>query len=423
MLRLYREHPEFDAYTLFDTETGKLTAIDENEFKKYLALSEEDDKKISSFSGPCRETNTRFPRRIYFQITRQCQLNCSYCFIKADKQSDHVPTKAVMDVAEYFGGQGLMEVRLTGGEPTRHPDFFDIVRKFQHENVYVSIATNGAFCKDIRDRLSELDNVWLICSVDGNREIHNRYRPNTYDLIIENLKKIKETSPGIRIRLTTVLTRENMGQMRELGEICIQVGAESITVIPLRPQVRDDKARELMVNAGQFKQVIEDLIKTKNELGINFTTTLETDYKDQIHKDPVFRKKSSCAAGREGTNLDYDPVTKQFITYGCAYSPASDFMADSRLRKPFMGGSFPVDRPEEFWSIWQDDSAWTLFRNMSLKSDECLNCNYYERSLCVGSCPIQNLNYDEIKAGQDLQEQLRKQIQGTAEWYCYKNYF
>ena len=36
MLKLYKEHPEFDEFTKFDTETGKLVAITEEEFKLFL---------------------------------------------------------------------------------------------------------------------------------------------------------------------------------------------------------------------------------------------------------------------------------------------------------------------------------------------------------------------------------------------------
>ena len=36
MLKLYKEHLEFDEFTRFDTKTGKLVAISENEFKSFL---------------------------------------------------------------------------------------------------------------------------------------------------------------------------------------------------------------------------------------------------------------------------------------------------------------------------------------------------------------------------------------------------
>ena len=95
-------------------------------------------------------------------------------------------------------------------------------------------------------------------------------------------------------------------------------------MIPLRPQVRAAGIREQMVSAADFKGVIEDLIRAKQQFGIPFTTTMETDYKDEIYRDPIVRKKSSCAAGREATNLDYDADRGEFLVYACSYSPASD---------------------------------------------------------------------------------------------------
>ncbi|HLC57775.1 MAG TPA: radical SAM protein [Candidatus Nanoarchaeia archaeon] len=432
MLKLYKEHPEFDEFTKFDTETGKLVAITEEEFKLFLpedfkeksAIEEPiqriETKGVTIFTGETPETHTRFPRRIYFQITRYCNLECPTCFIKAGEDGAHVPTNAVMDVAEFMGQKGLIEARLTGGEPTLHPDFFDILHKFQEKNVYVSVATNGVMSQRTLDALCEESNLWVICSIDGNRETHNRYRSNTFDRIVRNLRYLKSRNPATRLRLTTVLTKENKGQMYELGELTRSLGAESITVIPLRPQVRDPRVIDDMVTAGEFRGVIEDLVRVKEELGIRVTTTLETDYKEKIYADPVFRKRSSCAAGREGTNLDYDAEKKEFVVYGCSYSPAVDLRADPKLRRPFLAGTFSIHDASRFLDIWRDDSAWTIFRDLSLKSDDCMGCEYFTKHQCVGSCPIQNLDYSSLDVGKDLLTQLREQIQHTSEWYCYK---
>jgi MoaA/NifB/PqqE/SkfB family radical SAM enzyme len=432
MLKLYKEHPEFDEFTKFDTETGKLAAITEEEFKGFLPADfeekptdeepiqrvETDDATI--FTGETSETHTRFPRRIYFQITRYCNLECPTCFIKAGKDGAHVPTDAVMDIAEFMGQNGLIEARLTGGEPTLHPAFFDILHKFQEEDVYVSVATNGVMNQRTLDALCEENNLWVICSIDGNRETHNRYRPDTFDRIVRNLRYLKSKNPSTRLRLTTVLTRENKGQMYGLGELTKSLGAESITVIPLRPQVRDPKVKYDMVTAEEFREVIEDLVRAKEELGIRVTTTIETDYKKQIYADPVFRKRSSCAAGREGTNLDYDAERGEFVVYGCSYSPAVDLRADPKVRKPFLAGTFPIQDVSRFLDIWRDESAWTIFRDLSLKSEDCNACEYFTKHQCVGSCPIQNLDYSSLDVSRDMLAQLREQIHHTSEWYCYK---
>lgn len=434
MIRVFKEHPEFGEFTRFDTATGRLAEITEGEFIRYLpegfaigsaagGIQAIQGRGATVFVGEMPPTRTRFPRRVYFQITRNCNLRCPTCFMRSGKGGAHVPTSAALAMARFMGRNGLIEVRLTGGEPTTHPAFFDVLHAFYDEGVYVSVATNGMVDYRTLDALAEEENLWVICSVDGSRETHNLYRPGTFDLITGNMRYLKKRNPAIRLRLTTVLTKQNKGQMHELGQICRSLGAESITVIPLRPQVRDPAVLNDMVSAQEFRQVIEDLVAMKQRLGVNVTTTLETDYAGAISRDPVFRKRSSCAAGREGTNLDYDAGTGMFQMYGCSYSPASDLQADPRIRKPFVAGQFPADVPATFLDIWRDERAWTIFRDLSLKSDDCSGCGYYAHQQCTGSCPIQNVDYSGIDADGDVLAQLGEQIRHTTEWYCYKKVF
>ena len=436
MLRAYREHPEFDEFTVFDTQSGRRSAITASEFAAFLpsgraqmpmdaggVIQRSQSGDATVFTGETPETHTRFPRRVYFQITRNCNLHCDYCFIRSERGAPHVPTNAVMDMAEFMGRCGLMEVRLTGGEPTTHPQFGAIVREFQARDVYVSVATNGVMSQAVLDELADIPNLWVICSVDGTPQTHNRYRPGTFDTIMRNLRQLKSRNPGIRLRLTTVLTRENMGQMRELGLICRSIDAESITVIPLRPQVRSAWIRDQMVSAKEFLRVINDLVAAKRELGIRFTTTIETDYQADMYKDPVVRKRTTCAAGREATNLDYDAGKRTFLVYGCSYSPAPDLEASASIRKPFLAGEFDIQAPERFLDIWRDEEAWSIYRDMSLRPPECRDCTYFREHRCVGACPIQNIDYSRIDESGDVLDQLREQLTSTAEHYCYKRIF
>ncbi len=429
MLKLFHEHPEFNEFSLFDTTTGRMSLLAAEDFNALLpgSLPEENGEYIQHAKWPGMElffgakpsTHTRFPRRIYFQITRSCNLECPACFIKAHRAGTHVPVNAVMQMISFLSRHGLAEVRLTGGEPTLHPNFIEILHAFQAAGVYVSVGTNGVINQRTLEALAEARGYWLICSLDGNKTTHNSYRGDTYDTILGNLRFLRERNPLLRIRLTTVLTRQNMDQMWHLGQVCREIGAESITIIPLRPQVRDPAIKSSMVTAREFRKVIETMVEVRAAMGVRFTTTIETDYKEQIERDPVFTKRSSCAAGREGTNLDYDEATKTFQVYGCSYSPASDLAASPEIRKPFLAGTFGLDEPEKFLTIWRDDLRWTLFRDLSLKSAACRECVYLHHNLCTGSCPIQNVDYDSLQLNKDVFEQLKKQVAATAEWYCY----
>jgi MoaA/NifB/PqqE/SkfB family radical SAM enzyme len=427
VIRLYREHPEFGELTSFDPTTGRLDSLTAEQYQKLVkgcstattGIRRLETGECTVFTGETPATRTRFPRRIYFQITRSCNLCCSYCYIRANRDQPHVPLAAALEMAAFLGHKGLMEVRLTGGEPTNHPDFLEILDAFLAAGVYVSVSTNGMVSRDTLDGLANRENTWVICSVDGNRDTHNRYRPGSFDTIMKNLSYLRNRNPKLRLRLTTVLTRHNKNQVRDLGEMTRSLGAESLTIIPLRPQVRDAAARQEMVTATELRQVIEDMVQVMDELGVRMTTTLATDLEDRIHKDPVVRKRSSCAAGREATNLDYDARQGRFLLYGCSYSPASDLDADPAIRAPFLAGSFATDRIADLLPIWRDDKRWAIYRDSAFKSPECLGCEYYIRHQCVGSCPIQNVDYASIDASEDVLAQLKVQLEQTGEWYCY----
>jgi len=217
-----------------------------------------------------------------------------------------------------------------------------------------------------------------------------------------------------------VLTRRNKDEIRDLAEIARAVDAESVTVIPLRPQLRDPAVQADMVTAREFQQVLEQIVRVTNELGVRMTTTLATDYESVIYQDPIVRKRGACAAGREATNLDYDAARGVFVVYGCSYSPAPDLDASPSIRRPFVAGEFLLDRVDDFLEIWRDDAAWAIYRDAAFKATECQGCSYYRRQQCVGSCPIQNVDYSSLDADADVLEQLRSQLSQTGEWYCYQ---
>lgn len=416
MLRLYKECEEFGEYNSFDTTSGKLSEISEEEYETLKNQISPQD--IFEGGNPAHSV---FPRRIYFQITRRCNLRCPYCFIKANSKEKDLSIEYIRKMISYLGRKGLMEVRLTGGEPTLRTDFPSIVEEFYTNNVYVSVATNGLWSPEILDFFCCSKNLWLIISVDGDENIHNRYRENSYRKIVENLTYLREQNQQIRLRLNTVLTKETVQSIESVFSLGAKIRAESITFIPLRPQVRDGSIKEKILTATEFKVAVEKMLECKRKYHVDFTTAMEALYKEEFLPDKIFKKHSSCAAGREGTNLDYSYETGEWLVYGCSYSPASDNTADPAIREPFLAGHFAFDDIEKLEQLWNDDIRWAIYRNLDFKSSICCGCEYFT-TRCTGSCPIQNLNYDELKLDKAMIKQLHEQIKQNGEWYCYKNF-
>ncbi|BAK46446.1 predicted Fe-S oxidoreductase [Clostridium sp. SY8519] len=91
-------------------------------------------------------------------ITTQCNLRCPICFADSGR-GEHMPTDKVYRCLDDMYDKGLRFIHISGGEPTIHPDFFDIVSYAKKKGfLYIQINTNGvrlaedaSFAKDLEE--------------------------------------------------------------------------------------------------------------------------------------------------------------------------------------------------------------------------------------------------------------------------------
>ncbi len=414
MLRLYKELPEFGGFLAFDTISGSLSKIDEKKFKEL----EQQTPAEHCFYGNS-STHTSFFRRAYFQITRRCNLLCDHCFIKADPYQSDLDVHVIERLTEYLGRKGLMEVRLSGGEPTIHEDFIHVAENFMKNNIYVSVGTNGLWPKKVLEYFKSQKNIWLVVSIEGNEDTHNAIRPNSYSTIIKNLTELRKANPYFRLRINMVLCRKNLKDLEHMAKLTQQFNAESVVLIPLRAQVRTKAYLDNMLSGQEFCQAIQQMVTYKEKYGINFSTTVKHYARKHIVMDELFTKTSSCAAGREGTNIDFDASKRIFRLYGCSYCPASDPKVPEALRAPFTAGEAAYDDLDSIERIWNDDNRWAIFRDLSHKADDCRSCEYFP-GYCEGSCPTLNFDISQLDLNKNVATQLKQQLRKNGEWYCYK---
>jgi hypothetical protein len=98
------------------------------------------------------------PHRVYVATTNHCNRSCPWC---STCSSPHGSTWiGVSDYLASFPSEGEFEVQLEGGEPTLHPEFFELVRlaRAQPRCTRVVIVTNGV----VLPRARELLRAWLL---------------------------------------------------------------------------------------------------------------------------------------------------------------------------------------------------------------------------------------------------------------------
>jgi GTP 3',8-cyclase len=91
-------------------------------------------------------------RRITYlrlSILESCNLRCAYCRPASEAGVAALPPSMrradIVRIARLFVSLGVKKVRLTGGEPTLHPDLVDIVREIRAfaPSPVVALTTNG----------------------------------------------------------------------------------------------------------------------------------------------------------------------------------------------------------------------------------------------------------------------------------------
>jgi MoaA/NifB/PqqE/SkfB family radical SAM enzyme len=412
MKNIYFENEKFGEILSFDYRDGEKEIIS---LQQFMQLKNEG--KINRVFYNNDQYHTVFPQRIYFQITRKCNLKCSYCYMDASINGEEIPFSDIEKIVDYISEKGVMEVRLTGGEPTLHSCFTDIVRRLQERNIYVSIGTNGCWTGKVLDYLVQVDNMLLIISLDGEEETNQKLRGNNYKIVKENIKKLREVNKECKIRVNTVLTKRNYRNIEKLFLFAKTYHLDYINFIPLKPQVRVKEVKNEMLTAEEYDEAVNEMVRFRKKYNVKFNTSiLLTDYAAEIMQDGLYSNKTFCMAGREATNLDYDFQTKMYRLYGCSYCPVANVNYDGRLKEYLLAGEFDIESINKMDGIWKNNDNWFLFRN-DYKPNLCLKCFRFGHG-CIGACVVQNMDFDYLERTDNINEEIKKQLVNMKENYC-----
>jgi uncharacterized protein len=224
----YFDH--IDNFILDIKENLKYLNNSYNNVEEKKAISEIESKKIDLYLNQGKILDFSFPielkkkkikeiiqknlSKLTICITEDCNLRCDYCVYSesyplernySNKSINFYKAKKAID---FFFSTTKSEKELTidffGGEPLLEFDLIKNIIEYSNtlgkdNKIAFSIITNGTIMdNDIIDYLIK-NNVYLYISLDGPKEIHDRFRKTkdclpTYSKIMKNLKSIRNKS-------------------------------------------------------------------------------------------------------------------------------------------------------------------------------------------------------------------------------------
>ncbi len=162
---------------------------------------------------------------ISIEITRKCNLSCSYCYLGSNKENVKIQKKTIINSIMFLLKDAVVEKKnpiifFMGGEPLL--DFSLIkwsvqkCRKLElsgYPRILFRITTNGTRITTKIANFLKKENFRVTLSLDGDEVTHNKFRKNhagkgSYNRLIKSLYYLQKIGVDYTIRAT--LTRNSL---------------------------------------------------------------------------------------------------------------------------------------------------------------------------------------------------------------------
>jgi uncharacterized protein len=192
-----------------------------------------------------------------------CNLNCEYCFylekqaLFAAGEQYRMPDKVLSAfITNYVTSQPtpVVEFVWQGGEPTLLGlDFFKRVIELQKpfvkkKTITNSLQTNGTLLTDKWCQFLKKNNFMVGISLDGPKEIHDRYRRDrkgngSFEQVMRGLKLLQEHK--VDCNVLACVARESAKHPLDIYRFFKEEGVEFIQFTPVVERMPDSSSREI----------------------------------------------------------------------------------------------------------------------------------------------------------------------------------
>ncbi len=319
-------------------------------------------------AGELKARTSGVVKALCLHVAHICNLNCSYCFASQGKYNGEravmpleVGKRALDFLIENSGTRRNLEVDFFGGEPLMN---FDVVKelvkyargreKETGKNFRFTLTTNGMLIDDDVIDFANRECSNVVLSLDGRREVHDRYRVDyagngSWERIVPKFQKLVEARGGKNYYMRGTFTHANPDFLNDIKEM-LSLGFRELSMEPVVTSPDDPSAlteEDLPTVLRQYEELAE-LMQEKRREGDPFTFY---HYMIDLKDGPcIYKRVSGCGSGTE-----YMAVTP----WGDLY-PCHQFVGDEKFR---LG------------------DVWHGVDNKAIQ-DEFESCNVYARPEC-----------------------------------------
>jgi pyrroloquinoline quinone biosynthesis protein E len=314
----------------------------------------------------------RAPVGLLAELTHRCPLQCPYCSnpLELERVNTELSTEDWCRVMREAGELGVLQVHLSGGEPTARKDLEEIVKAAVDAGLYTNLITAGVLLN--KERLQGLADIGL-----------DHVQLSIQDVDAENADRIAAYKGGaakkhqvagwvkdlgLALTINAPLHRQNIASLPKIIDYAVEVGAGRLEVAHIQYYAWALKNRAaLMPTEEEFLDTARYVKAAQERLkGILVIDFVVPDYYAKYPKP--------CMGGWGRGIMNVTPSGRVLPCHAAESLPglAFDNVKDKGLRK-----------------IWLEGEAFNLYRGTDWMKEPCKSCP--RKEIDFGGCRCQAL--------------------------------
>lgn len=339
------------------------------------------------------------PERIYWEVTRGCNLRCLHCRATPTEwsSSEDLSTQQCYRIMDQIGEVCKPALVLTGGEPLLRGDIYDLGQYGALKGFRMGLATNGTL-------INFETAYWILnagfsrvsVSLDGpDASTHDPFRKmsGAFDAAVEGVRQLKEA--GLYVQINTTVTAHNASRLEEILALVAGLKGDAWHLFLLVPvgcglQI----AEEMQLQAKEYERVLNWIEDRASNAPLDIRPICAPHFtrvraqRSLLHRwfgpspggaaerKPLRQTGRGCTAGREMCFISH-----RGRVYPCGYLPLE-------------AGDLTT---ETFREVWSRSPVLSNLRDSSLLKGKCGKCEF--QHLC-GGCRARayGMNGDYLEA-------------------------
>ena len=317
-------------------------------------------------------------RLVAWETTRNCNLACVHCRASASMgpHDGELGTEEAFRLLDQITEVAKPIIILTGGEPLLRSDIYDITRHGADLGMRMVMALNGTLITEkVAQELVDAGIQRISVSLDGSSaETHDRFRQveGAFEGTLRGIDFLKKA--GMEFQVNTTITKTNLGQIPEIQELAIDLGAVAHHIFLLVPTGRGKYIVDQEIDAAEYENTLNWFYDQRQITPLQLKATCAP------HYYRILRQR----AKKDGISVTFERYGLDAVTRGCLGGIGFCFISHQGIVQPcgYLDLNCGDVRQATFADIWNQSDHFLELRDYDKLKGKCGPCEF--KRVCGG---------------------------------------